>query len=415
MFDIDKWQEIFATISKHKLRTFLTALGVFWGIFMLVFLMGAGKGLENGVLGLFGNMAKNSMFLGTNRTSKPYKGLLPGRFLRLNMDDMTAIKNNFSDEVQYLAPRMWMPSGEVSRGEKKGAFEMGGESPDLFKINPMEFLEGRMLNDFDMKEKRKVVVIGKRVREVLFEKDEKAVGEYITFQGNDYRVIGVYRSDRRGEQGAEDEEQLYLPLTTVQKMRNRPNQVSMLSCSMYPDVSATVLEPQILAMLKERHKVAPDDEQAFWTNNMEEEFGEVMGLFNGIAFIVWFVGIGSLMAGVIGVGNIMLILVKERTKEIGIRKAMGATPSSIVSMILLESVFITTIAGYVGLLTSTGLVILMAQAVGDGGDGYFANPEVDIETGIIALIILIISGALTGLIPAMQAANINPVQALKDE
>lgn len=415
MFDIDKWQEIFATISKHKLRTFLTALGVFWGIFMLVLLMGAGKGLENGVLGLFGNMAKNSMFLGTNKTSKPYKGFLPGRFLRLTMDDMAAIKNNFPDQVQYLAPRMWMPSGEVSRGEKKGAFEMGGESPDLFKINPMELLKGRMLNDFDMKEKRKVVVIGKRVREVLFEEDEEAVGEYISFQGIDYRVIGVFKSDRRGEGGAEDEKQLYMPLTTVQKMRNRPNQVSMLSCSMYPEVSATALEPQILAMLKERHKVAPDDDQAFWTNNMEEEFGEVMGLFNGISFIVWFVGIGSLMAGVIGVGNIMLILVKERTKEIGIRKAMGATPQSIVSMILLESVFITTIAGYLGLLTSTGLVILMAQAVGDGGDGYFTNPEVDIEIGIIALIILIISGALTGLIPAMQAANINPVEALKDE
>jgi len=415
MFDLDKWQEIFQTISKHKLRTFLTALGVFWGIFMLVLLMGAGKGLENGVLGLFGNMAKNSMFMGTNRTSKPYKGLQPGRWLQLTMDDMNAIRINFPDEVQYLAPRMWMPSGEVSRGERKGAFEMGGESPDMFNINPMIIMEGRMLNKFDMEEKRKIVVIGKRVREVLFEEDEKAVGKYITFQGIDYRVVGVYRSDRRGEGGIEDEERLYMPLTTVQKMRNRPNEVSTFSCSMYPNVSATELEPKILALLKNRHKVAPDDDQAFWQNNMEEEFGEVMGLFNGIAFIVWFVGIGSLMAGVIGVGNIMLILVKERTKEIGIRKAMGATPRSIISMILLESVFITTVAGYLGLLTSTGIVILMAKAVGDGGDGYFANPEVDIQVGIIALIILIISGALTGLIPAMQAANINPVHALKDE
>ena len=415
MFDLDKWQEIFATISKHKLRTFLTALGVFWGIFMLVLLMGAGKGLENGVLGLFGNMAKNSMFLGTNKTSKPYKGFKPGRYLQLTMDDMDAMKNNFSDKIQYLAPRMWMPSGEVSRKDKKGAFEMGGQSPDYFKIDPMKLLEGRFLNTFDMEEKRKVVIIGSRVREVLFDEEEKAVGGYIRFQGNDFRVVGVFKSDRRGDGGDEDNENVYLPLTTAQKMRNRPNHVSMLSCSMYPNVSATELEPKILSLLKERHKVAPDDDQAFWSNNMEEEFGEVMGLFNGIAFIVWFVGIGSLMAGVIGVGNIMLILVKERTKEIGIRKALGATPRSIISMILLESVFITTIAGYLGLLFSTGLVILMNKAVGDGGDGYYANPEVDIQVGIIALIILIISGALTGLLPAMQAANINPVEALKDE
>ena len=415
MFDIDKWQEIFLTIRKHKLRTFLTALGVFWGIFMLVLLRGAGKGLENGIMGMFGSIAKNSMFVGTNKTSKPYKGLLPGRYLQLKMSDMEAIENNFGSQVQYLSPQMWMPSGEVRRGEKKGAYDMKGESPDYFKINPMLMLEGRFINKFDMKEKRKVVVIGKRVQEVLFEKDEKAVGKYIKFQGNDYRVIGVFKSERRGENSAEDEEQLFLPLTTVQKMRNRPNQVSMFSCSMMPNVSATSLEPKILALLRERHRVSPDDDQAFWSNNLEEEFGEVMGLFKGIAFIVWFVGIGSLMAGVIGVGNIMLILVKERTKEIGIRKALGATPSSIVSMVLMESIFITTIAGYLGLIFSTGLIILMAQAVGDGGDGYYANPEVDLHVGVISLIILVIAGALTGLIPAMQAANINPVQALKDE
>ncbi len=415
MFDLDKWQEIFLTIRKHKLRTFLTALGVFWGIFMLVLLRGAGKGLENGVLGLFGNIAKNSMFVGTRKTSKPYKGFQPGRYLQMTMDDMDAITNAFPDKIQYMAPRMWMPSGEMSRGNKKGAYGMGGEGPEYFKIDPMVLTEGRFINHFDMREKRKVVVIGKRVREVLFDKDEKAVGGYVTFQGVDYRVIGVFRSDRRGEEGVEDEENTYLPLTTVQKMRNRPNHVSMFSCSMYPDVSAAELEPKILSLLKERHKVAPNDDQAFWSNNMEEEFGEVMGLFNGIAFIVWFVGIGSLMAGVIGVGNIMLILVKERTKEIGIRKALGATPSSIISMILLESVFITTIAGYLGLIVSTGLIILMDQAIGDGGDGFYANPEVDLNVGVTALIILVISGALTGLIPALQAANINPVEALKDE
>lgn len=401
MFDLDKWQEIFATISKHRLRTFLTALGVFWGIFMLVLLRGAGKGLENGVLGLFGNIAKNSMFVGTRKTSKPYEGLRPGRYHQLMMSDMEALQNNFPDEIQYLSPQMWMPSGEVRRGNKKGAYDMRGDSPERFKINPMTVTAGRFINKFDMDEKRKIVVIGRRVREVLFDKEEKVIGEFVKFRGVDFKVVGVFKSDRRGQENSEDEQQLYLPLTTVQQMQNRPNQVSMFSCSMYPTVSATKLEPKIIALLKKRHRVAPNDEQAFWTNNMEEEFGEVMGLFNGIAFIVWFVGIGSLMAGVIGVGNIMLILVKERTKEIGIRKALGATPRSIISMILLESIFITTIAGYLGLIFSTAIIIGMDKAIGDGGDGYYAHPEVDIHVGIIALIILIISGALTGLIPAM--------------
>ena len=415
MIDIDKWQEIFQTIMKHKLRTFLTALGVFWGIFMLVLLMGAGKGLENGVMGLFGKMAKNSMFIGGSRTSKPYKGLNAGRFIRMKMDDIDALKSNFSDKIKHIAPVLWMPSGEVSRKDKKGAFGTRGQSPDYIKIDQMEMTVGRFINSFDMREKRKVAVIGNRVREVLFEKEEEPLGEYVKFQGVEYKVIGVFKSNRRGQESVEDEEQIYVPITTAQKIMNRPSRVNMIVCSMYDDVSATALEPHMMGMLRERHSVHPEDEQGFWVNNMEEQFGEVMGLFNGISFLVWFVGIGSILAGVIGVGNIMLIIVKERTKEIGVRKAMGATPGSIISMILQESIFITTIAGYLGLMVSTGIIVLMNMALGEEGLEFYANPEVDIEIGIIALIILIIAGALTGLIPAFQAANINPVDALKDE
>ena len=377
--------------------------------------MGAGKGLENGVLGLFGKMAKNSMFIGTSRTSKPYKGLNAGRYLRLKMKDIDALKANFSDEIKYIAPILWMPSGEVIRGENKGAFGTRGHSPDYIKIDQMEMTKGRFINSFDMRDSRKVAVIGNRVREVLFKKEEEPIGGYIKFQGVEYKVVGVFKSNRRGQEAVEDEEQIYVPITTAQKILNRPSRVNMFACTMFEDVSATALEPRVLKILKDRHNVHPQDEQGFWVNNMEEEFGEVMGLFNGIRFLIWFVGIGSILAGVIGVGNIMLIIVKERTKEIGIRKAMGATPWSIISMILQESIFITTIAGYLGLLISTGLVVIMNIALGEEGLEYYANPEVDINIGIAAFFILVIAGALTGLIPAFQAANINPVDALKDE
>ena len=416
MFDYDKWQEILNTIMKHKLRTFLTALGVFWGIFMLVLLMGAGKGLENGVTGLFGGHAKNSLYVWTNRTSKAYNGLPPGRFNRFTNEDVRALQTNFGDKIAYMSNRLHITSGEVINGERKGAFEVRGDTPDLLNIDAIELSEGRFLNQFDMEERRKVVVIGKRVAEVLFKKDETKIGESIEINGTDYMVVGIFESNRRGSQAANDEKEIVMPLTTAQRVSNRPNRIHWFVCAMHPNVRVSEVENDIKALLKQRHNIAPDDPQGIGSENVEEEFREVQSLFNGIKFIVWFVGIGSLIAGIIGVGNIMLIVVKERTKEIGIRKAMGATPRSIISMILLESVFITTIAGYAGLAFSTGIVALMNLAVGDGGDiEFYTNPEVDFRVGIAALIILVISGALIGLIPAMHAARINPVEALKDE
>lgn len=414
MFDFDKWQEIFNTIQKHKLRTFLTALGVFWGIFMLVTLMGAGKGLENGVMGLLGGHAKNSMYAGGNRTSKPYKGRKPGRWVQLTVDDMDAIRSRFGDKIEYLAPRLWLPSGEVTRGEHKGAFEARGDTPDLLHIDAISITEGRFLNQLDLERRRKVAVIGRRVKEVLFDEGEDPVGDNIEIKGSKYLVIGVAKSDRRGNDGLEDDKTIFIPISTAQQITNRPNRIGWFVCSMFPDVKVSEVEDDLLALLKERHFIAPDDPKGIWSDNVEEEFQEIQGLFFGIKFLVWFVGIGSLLAGVIGVGNIMLIVVKERTKEIGVRKAMGATPGSIVSMVLLESIFITTLAGYFGLVAGTGLIYLMSIGVGEGSQ-FYTNPEVDLGVSFTALIILIISGAITGLIPALQAARINPVLALKDE
>lgn len=414
MFDYDKWQEIFSTIAKHKLRTGLTALGVFWGIFMLVFLMGAGNGLQNGVNGLFGGHAKNSLYMGSNKTTLPYKGLKPGRYFRLTNDDMAAVRSNFEEEIAYLAPRLWMPAGEVEYEMKKATFDVRGDMPDLIHIDALEMDDGRFLNPNDVADKRKVAVIGRNVRDVLFEEGVSPLGKYIKLQNNEFMVVGVVKSNRRGEDGLDDEKTVLLPMTTVQQLRNRPGIIGMFVCAMKPGVAVSAVEEPLKALLKQRHRINPKDRRAIWSDNIEEEFKEINGLFMGITVLVWFVGIGSLLAGVIGVGNIMLILVKERTREIGIRKALGATPSSIVSMILMESVFLTTIAGYMGLASSVGILFLMSWGMGDG-IGYFANPEINPGVCLLALAILIICGALTGLVPAMQAANVNPVVALKDE
>ncbi len=415
MFDFDKWQEIFSTIQKHKLRTFLTALGVFWGIFMLVFLMGSGKGLENGVMGQFGTHATNALYVWTQRTTMPYKGLPPGRYNQLTTDDIQAIKDNFS-QVEYIAPRLFVPAGEIVRGKNSAAFDVRGERPDLLHIEAMIIADGRFINDFDLKKRRKVAVIGNRVREVLFEgeEDQNAIGDYITINGIDYLIVGIFKSSRKGEDAIDDEQTIYIPLTTAQQISNRHNEINWFVCTIDENFRIGAIDEGIKSLLKKRHKIHPDDQQGVRSDNIEEEFREINGLFFGIRLIVWIVGIGSLLAGVIGVGNIMLIIVKERTREIGIRKALGATPGSIVSMILLESVFITTMAGYLGLMVSTGLILLMNVIVGEGGQ-FFANPEVDMTVGLGALVILVFSGALTGLIPALQAARVNPVDALKDE
>lgn len=413
MFDYDKWQEIFSTIQKHKLRTGLTALGVFWGIFMLVFLMGAGNGLQNGVNGIFGSHAKNSVYMGTNRTTLPYKGMKPGRYFSLTNDDIDAIRSHFSDEIAYVAPRLWMSSGETSYGMKKGSFDLRGDMPDLLHIDALEMYEGRFINELDIKNRRKIAVIGHNVKETLFG-EEEAIGKYIKARGTEFQVVGIIKSNRRGEDAQDDEKTVFLPLTTVQQLTNRPNRVGWFVCSMQPNITVGPVEEKIKTLLKQRHNINPKDRRAIWSDNIEEEFKEINGLFTGITVIVWFVGIGSLLAGVIGVGNIMLILVKERTKEIGIRKALGATPTSIVSMILMESVFLTTIAGYMGLAASVGILFIMSTALGDG-IAFFSNPEIHLGVCLLALAILVICGALTGLIPAMQAANVNPVVALKDE
>ncbi|MBA9075769.1 ABC transporter permease [Rufibacter quisquiliarum] len=416
MIDIDKWSEIYATVKKHKLRTGLTAFGVFWGIFMLVLLLGAGKGLENGVMKDF-NVAKNAIFVWTQRTSVPYMGMQPGRYIYLTNEDTEAIRNQIP-EVGIISPssQLW-GTFTVSRLDKNSSFTVNGEYPELPYVEPLTIARGRFLNKLDIEEKRKICIIGPRAQEVLFKKDEDPLGKYINIKGSHFQVVGIFQPVGKGEDIVQSAQTIYIPHSTLQQTFNQQNRVGHYKLIPAPGVASVVVEDKVKALLAQRHQVAPTDLKAFGSANVEKEFEEVQGLFAGIAGFSWLVSIGTIIAGVIGVGNIMLIVVKERTKEIGIRKALGATPWSVISLILQESVVITALAGYLGLLAGTGLIALidylMVKFNAEGA--MFSNPEVDPKVGFMAVALLVVMGAIAGLIPATKAARVNPVVALKDE
>ena len=375
MFDIDRWQEIYYSIRKHRLRTLLTAFGVFWGIFMLAVLMGAGSGLENGVTRNF-DVAKNAIFIWTQRTSIPYKGLQPGRFIQLDNGDLEAIQEQIP-ELGALNPRLRVPgSYTIERGDESASFSVNGDAPDLFAIRPLLMLSGRFINDSDMEEKRKVAIIGDRVREVLFKDGADPIGEFIQIKGIPFRVVGIFGSKTNNEDAIEDLQNIHIPITTLQVTFNRPNEIDYFACIPRAGIPAAVLEGKILDLLKQRHLVAPEDERAFGAENVEREFREVQNLFTGIRGFSWLVAIGTIIAGAVGVGNIMAIIVKERTKEIGIRKSLGATPWSIVSMILQEALVITGVAGYAGLAMGCATIAGISYGLRQLGmeSDFFANP-----------------------------------------
>lgn len=416
MFDRDNWQEIFSTIRKNKLRTFLTALGVFWGIFMLVFILGMGNGLETGVFRNFGSGAKNIMYVWTYKTSLPYKGLAPGRFIRLTTDDLESIEENIKG-VGSVSPRMNLGTRTITYNEQSADYNCRGEYPVSKDIEGLIMDEGRYLNINDIKEKRKVTVIGRTVKKELFG-DKSAIGEHIRISGIDFQVIGVFATPDVKEWNLEQMEVLSVPLTTTYAAFGiEDRRISQFVVASKIGVPVSEIQPKVRSLLKERHKVDPDDKQAIRGFNLEQEFKNVQNLFLGIKILLWFVGIGTLFAGIIGVSNIMMITVKERTKEIGIRKAMGATPGSIISMILTESVFITSIAGYLGLMCGTFLIVglnYMMVSMGIENQNFY-DPKVNLSIAVSALLFLIIAGTIAGLIPAFQAAKVNPVIALKDE
>lgn len=421
MFDLDKWQEIYATLSRNKLRTFLTAFGVFWGIFMLLVMLGAGNGLQNGVKKGFDSWASNSIFIWTQSTSKEYKGFKPGRKVEFTNDDIEAIRNKIP-EVQIIAPRHrlgeYFGTSKIMHGTKEAAFKLNGDYPEYAKIETYKLEKGRFINEGDMVEQRKVAVIGQKVFEVLFNATENPIGQYIKVNEVNFMIVGLLKKPTR--QGDEQVESVTIPFSTFQYTFNMGKKVGWFGMTAQPNIAASVVQEKVLALLRERHKIHPEDTQALGSWNLEDEYNRINNLFVGMKWLSWFVGILTLVAGVIGVSNIMVVIIKERTKEIGIRRAIGATPFAIVSQIITESVVLTSLAGYFGIVFGIGLLelinIAMSKMPQDGEKGaFFINPGVDINIALIALAVLVFSGILAGFIPAQRAMSIKPVDALRAE
>ncbi len=420
LVDVDKWREIFHTLSQHKLRTTLTAFGVFWGIFMLTVMLGAGKGLENGVNDGFPRV-RNAVFIWSQGTTQiPYQGMPIGRQIALHAEDVAAIVKNVPS-VGWIHTQnsvgIWAGSPPYTvHKSKNGTFSVQGSFPGVENTNSMKILEGRSFNEFDDRERRKVALIGQRVRDQLYLKGEKVVGSDITVNGITFQVIGVFQSLQNGNQ-QQEEERVYIPNDTLRYSFNQVGWVGSFVIIPKEGIHARVAEEDVKRYLAQQNKVSPDDKGVFGSFNLQDEYDKVQGLFTGIRVFSWVVAIGTILAGAIGVGNIMLIVVKERVREIGLRKALGATPASIVAMIMQESVFMTGVAGYSGLVIGTlciGAIAKMLDAAG-GKAGFFGHPEVEFQTAIVALIVLVISGVLASLLPAAKAAAVNPIVALQDE
>jgi len=419
MFNIDRWNEILEALNANKFRTTLTAFGVFWGITILVLLLALTNGLKNGVTADFGNFATNSMFMWTQGTSKPYKGLPKGRYFNYKLDDVEAIKSEIPN-LKYVSPRNQLGgfrgANNVIRGTKTGAFEIYGDYPEYINQQPMDILLGRFLSYSDINEKRKICVIGTGVVNGLYDKGEEILGTYIKINGVNFKVVGTFKMSNSQGDDEQDASTIYIPFTTFSQAFNRGQNVGWMAITAVDEVPITSIKQQIFDLMKSRHTVHPQDERAIGHFDLSEQFGRISGLFSILTVVGYFVGALVLMSGIIGINNIMLIVVKERTKEIGVRRALGATPWMIKGQILQESLVLTIISGMLG-VSFAAFVIWVLNYILDqaGGVENFANPSVGMQVVFTALIILVVSGLLAGLIPANRATKMKPVDALRIE
>jgi putative ABC transport system permease protein len=416
MFESDLWNEIRNTLGHNKVRSFLTAFGVGWGIFMLIVMLGAGNGLSNGVNRAFAGWANNSCFVWTQTTSLPYQGLPRGRYFSFDNQDIEVIRHQVPG-VDALAPRLqlggWRGGDNVTYNGKTAAFSVNGDVPDIQRIQGTEVIAGRFINALDVHDSRKIAVIGSRVRELLYGPDEDPLGTWIRIQGVYFQVVGVHRPKASANMGNDQSAVIHVPFTTFQRAFNALNKVHWFALTAMPGTPASEVQAEIKRVLAVKHRVHPDDDLAFGGFNVEEMFDMTNNLFNAITGLGWFVGVLTLLAGAIGVSNIMLVIIRERTKEIGIRRSIGASPRTITTQIVLESLTLTVVAGYVGLLS--GLLLLEGvNAMGIDSD-FFAQPEIDLNVALIALGILVLSGIFAGYLPARRALTIRPVDALRAE
>lgn len=425
MFDFDNIREIWSTIKKNKLRTFLTGFSVSWGIFMLITLLGAGNGLRNGVMSNFSRWADNRVSVRPGYTTMPYKGMQTNRRIRLVASDLEALAIALP-EISAKSATIYH-TDTLSYKEEYGTYSLNSVFPDLAKIDLVKVLagKGRFINDLDLKEKRKVIVISPRIAEVLF-KGEDPLGKIVKAGKVMFQVIGVYDSEEKS-----NDDPAYIPFTTGQVLYGDGMYIDRLLMTLQNVRSKTeteAFEKKLREQLGLLHKFNPEDNGALYIWNTADEFRMMNGMMSGIALFIWIVGIGTLTAGIVGVSNIMLITVRERTKEFGIRKAIGASPMSILRLVIIESILITAVFGYLGMMLGVGLTELVnygmemakaGQAAGGGNPGenttIFLNPTVSLGIAMSATALIIIAGVVAGYMPARKAVKITAIEAMRAE
>lgn len=422
MFNRDKWNEIIEALSANPFRTLITAFGVFWGIFILVILLSASQGLQNGIKRQMGGLSTNTMFMWTSATSKPYKGLPQGRNYNFKNSDIDAIKREING-LLYVSPRNQLGgfrgSNNVVRGTKTGAYNVYGDYPEFIQQQPMDILQGRFINHGDIENKRKIAIIGEGVIRELYGPGEEVLGSYIKVQGVNFLVVGVYKSiSNMGGDAEESQKQVFIPFTTFQQAFNYGDIVGWMTITAEDNKPITDLKEDIFKLLKNRHTIDPTDDRAVGHFDLYQEFKKINGLFFILKAVSYLVGGLILFSGVIGIINIMLIIVKERTQEIGIRRALGATPAVIIKQILTESVTLSLVAGMAGIIFASLVLVGVNFALEQAPNSDqipIVNPSVNLGVVVIALLILVFAGLLAGLIPAITAIRVKPIDALRTE
>lgn len=419
LFDRDTWKEIFQSIRKNRLRTFLTMIGVFIGIYIYIGLSGASKGLDNGFEREFKSVARNSIFIWGQSTSLPYDGFKTGRQIQLKFPDVAVLKKQIP-EIVTVAPRnakglFGDAPGTITRGTKSGNYTVYGDFSDLTKISIKKIFDGgRFINKQDSDLARKVCVIGERTKKELFDEDEDPVGKFIVIDGINFQVIGVNKFLQSGPFDTDSD--ILIPFTTFKKLYNTGDDVSWLIVAANDNADVVKVEEDIKATLRRIHRVDPRDERAIGAFNLGEAFDRIFGFANGLTFLSLIVGVATILAGVIGIGNILLISVKERTKELGVRRAMGATPAEVRNQIIIESLVLTLLAGIIGIIvgaaTLKGIDVMVSQG---SGDFPYTNPTVPVPLVLGSLLLMVVLGILIGLIPAQRAVSIRPIDALREE
>lgn len=419
MLDLDHLNEMWQTIARNKTRSLLTAFGVFWGVFLLAVLSATGNGFENGLRQQVEGFATNTTMIYTDQTEEPYKGYQTGRYWEMSYSDVEILKASIP-EIAYISPTSYLYASDdnVIYQEKHGNYGVKGVLPDYNEIDRSKILKGRFINETDIKECRKVCLLGKRVYEETIGKGVDPLNALVKVNGVYFTVVGVIRTyNDNFNFGGSNNNSVFLPLTTMQKVFNLGDEIDNLTITAKEGTRISSIEENIMSLIKERHDISPTDPSAVQCFNMEEEFDMFNAMFLGVHILIWIVGLGTLLSGVVGVSNIMLVTVKERVCEIGIRRALGAKPKSIVRQVLSESLLLTVLAGVVGLCIGVGIMIVVALIVeaNPSENVMFQDPQIRFNTAVIALCIVVLSGMVAGILPALRAIQIKAIDAIREE